>query len=324
MLQIKRYTFNEVKEIIESNSNCKLLSNEYKNSSTKLKLLCKCGNEFEATFEKFLRRNKRQCNECGKLNGATSRRLSIDEVREFVESNSDCKLLSNEYVDAHSKLLMMCSCGNEFLVPFKHFKNNSQRQCQQCGRNIQADKRKLDYKYIKNYIESESKSGCKLLSNQYKNSNTKIRIQCSCGNEFRTLFDMFRRYDVRSCKICRQNNNTRSKGELKIEDWLISNNISYIPEYTFETLKSSKKLRFDFAILNKDNDIKLLIEFDGKQHFGIGNFSSDEEEMNLQYEKIIKNDLLKNEFCFDKGYSLLRIPYNQYPNINDILSRSLL
>lgn len=38
------------------------------------------------------------------------------------------------------------------------------------------------YKQVKEFIEIESNSGCKLLSKEYKNSNIELKIQCKCGN----------------------------------------------------------------------------------------------------------------------------------------------
>ena len=95
---MKRWKYEEVKNFIENNSSCKLLSKEYKNIDTKLKFKCSCGNEFETTFDKFKSRNKRQCNECGKKILANKQKLSYEEVKQFIEvdSNSGCKLLSKE------------------------------------------------------------------------------------------------------------------------------------------------------------------------------------------------------------------------------------
>jgi len=64
----KKLTYEEVKNFveIESNSGCKLLSTNYKNSEELLLFQCKCDNEFTARFTNFVSQNKRQCNGCGK------------------------------------------------------------------------------------------------------------------------------------------------------------------------------------------------------------------------------------------------------------------
>lgn len=319
---MKRWKYEEVKNFIENNSSCKLLSKEYKNIDTKLKFKCSCGNEFETSFDKFKSRNKRQCNECGKKILANKQKLSYEEVKQFIEvdSNSGCKLLSKEYNNAQEKLLIQCACGNTYKTKWNHFKNSHQRQCPTCGIEMVASKKRLDNEYVKNYIEQFE---CKLLS-KYKNTETKITIQCKCGNTFETLFSIFRDYDVHSCRICRENEKSISKGETKIEKWLIENNIKYKTQYTFEDCKHDKKLKFDFAILNNDNNVKMLIEFDGKQHFGVGLFSDDTEKMLEQYSKIKQSDETKNTYCFRKCIPLLRIPYSKYANIDKILSNSLL
>ncbi|WP_291631441.1 hypothetical protein [Clostridium sp.] len=60
-----------------------------------------------------------------------------------------------------------------------------------------------------------------------------------------------------------------SKGELKISSILNDNNIKYKTQYTFNDLRSENGslLRFDFAILNDDNKLLYLIEYQGKQHY---------------------------------------------------------
>lgn len=319
---MKRWKYEEVKNFIEENSKCKLLSNEYINIDAKLKLKCGCGNEFETTFDKFKSRNKRQCNDCSKKILANKNKLSYEEVKQFieVESNSGCKLLSKEYNNAQEKLLIQCACGNEFRTKWNHFKNSYQRQCSTCGIEKTASKRRLDNEYVKKYVEQFD---CKLLS-KYKNTTTKITIKCKCGNTFDTLFGIFRDYDVHSCRICRDKEKTISKGENKIETWLIKNNIKYKTQYTFENCKHDKKLKFDFAILNKGNKVKMLIEFDGKQHFGVGLFSDDTEKMLEQYAKVKQSDETKNEYCFKNCIPLLRIPYSKYASIDKILNNSLL
>lgn len=61
------------------------------------------------------------------------------------------------------------------------------------------------YEEVKHYIEVESDSGCKLLTKQYKNNNTKMLFECRCGREFETLYRSFRYANIRSCKVCSGN-----------------------------------------------------------------------------------------------------------------------
>lgn len=316
---MKRLKYDDVKSFVEGNSSCKLISTEYKNIDSKMTFRCFCGEEFETTFYKFDKRDKKQCNKCGGRGGHN--KLTFDQVKKYVEveSGTGCKLLSTEYENANEQLKFMCKCGNTFETKLGHFKNGIQKQCRECGFEIRAKSKRLDKEYVKSIIESK---GCKLL-NAYKNANTRIRIQCSCGNEFETLFLVFRDYDVNMCGICRNEANIISKGELKIEKWLFSNNIEFKAQYRIEGCRNERELPFDFAVF-ENNELKTLIEYDGKQHFGLGNFTSDQNESEIAYEQVKKHDRIKNEFCLKNRIPLLRISYNEYKNINEILTSSLL
>lgn len=58
-------TYEEVKELIETTSECKLLSKTYTGRLQDIELLCKCGNHFITKLERFLGDNKKQCTPCG-------------------------------------------------------------------------------------------------------------------------------------------------------------------------------------------------------------------------------------------------------------------
>lgn len=311
----------EIKRIISETSDCTLLSTEYINVDSLLNFQCKCGNEFQTTFYKFEKRDKKQCNKCGFEKGQ-HKRLSYDEVKDFIEnkSRSGCKLLSDTYKNAHEKMLLKCKCGRNFEVKWAHFRNSLQRQCKDCSLVIRAEKRRLPLQEVEEYIISKE---CRLLSD-YKNLHSKLDIECECGKTFITSFAMFREYDINKCTSCRSEEKTTSKGEDKIREWLTSNNMNFSEQYTFEELKIERKLRFDFVIFNKNKKIKMLIEFDGKQHFGFGNFTDDTETMIIHFNNIQESDRIKNEFCFKNSIPLLRIPYNKYHKIEEILSNSLI
>lgn len=63
---MKKWNYNSVKEYIESNDGCELISKEYVNYSSKLEIKCKCGNVFLLSFNGFKNKNKHTCNACSK------------------------------------------------------------------------------------------------------------------------------------------------------------------------------------------------------------------------------------------------------------------
>lgn len=97
----------------------------------------------------------------------------------------------------------------------------------------------------------------------------------------------------------------KSKSEVAITQFLKNNNINFSKQYQFDDLKSTKgyPLRFDFAIMNDDSSLKMLIEYQGQQHFEATPHWGGEEG----YKRRKEYDELKRKYCKDKGLSLVEI-----------------
>lgn len=129
----------------------------------------------------------------------------------------------------------------------------------------------------------------------------------NCGRENVIVFgDYLRNGDTSSCGCI------TSKNESAISKLLDNAGIKYKTQYTFDDLTSPDtninrdKLMFDFAIFNND-ELIYLIEFDGVQHFSHANCGWN----NLAgLQKTHRNDLIKNQYCFEHNIPLIRIPYN--------------
>ena len=108
-----------------------------------------------------------------------------------------------------------------------------------------------------------------------------------------------------------------SSGEFKVKKALESLNIPFEREVS-EIKTEKSRLRFDFKI-TVDNCTK-YIEFDGKQHFKpvcFGSMSPEKAQQN--FEKIKLHDKLKNEWCKEHGYNLLRINYKDVNNVESLI-----
>lgn len=102
-------------------------------------------------------------------------------------------------------------------------------------------------------------------------------------------------------------NNNKSKGETVIQNILDKLNVAYETEKSFDGLYSpnGRKLRYDFYI----EELNLLIEYDGIQHFQPSFRQTDE-----QYRFRKECDKLKDDFAAYSGYTLVRIPYTVLDN----------
>ena len=77
---------------------------------------------------------------------------------------------------------------------------------------------------------------------------------------------------------------------------------------------------FDFAIFEKNLDLKCLIEHDGEQHYKIcKNFKMSSKDLS----EIQRRDKIKTDYCLKNNIKLIRIPYWEKNNIEKILSKEL-
>ena len=96
--------------------------------------------------------------------------------------------------------------------------------------------RKLLYIDVKNYIEVESESSCKLKSKEYLGIRKDLDLICKCGEPFSTSFRMFRDFDKKQCDKCtpvkeRIYNKTTEQFKKEIYD-LVANEYTVLGEHT--------------------------------------------------------------------------------------------
>ena len=63
----------------------------------------------------------------------------------------------------------------------------------------------------------------------------------------------------------------------------------------------------------------MTIEYDGIQHFEPKDFFGGEES----FSKLKEHDSIKSNYCMENNIRLLRIPYFQYEEIENILENEL-
>jgi len=155
MKEIRGFSYKQVKDIIENSpysNGCKLISKKYDKNNAILDIQCICGEMFHTTLANFQKNGKNQCNTCGEIlrrKNLEYRAYAYEYVKEYIESNTDCKLLSNKYINIDTKLSLRCECGKEYEVSFYCFKNNYQRKCSVCSGKSLGEIR------IRTYLENQ-------------------------------------------------------------------------------------------------------------------------------------------------------------------------
>ena len=105
-----------------------------------------------------------------------------------------------------------------------------------------------------------------------------------------------------------------SRGEIKIEEILSMNEMSFVEEYTFPDLVSisGHPLRFDFAVFDDAGDLDFLIEYQGVQHYEPKSKFGGLPGLRKQQA----NDMRKREYCRNHNITLIAIPYWDEERIN--------
>lgn len=99
-----------------------------------------------------------------------------------------------------------------------------------------------------------------------------------------------------------------SIGESNIAKILNNENIMYKSQYGVSI--KEKWYRFDFAILDDNNNVIRLIEFGGIQHY-----NEDQKHWGKDSKEIQQRDKIKNEYAFSHHIPLVRIPYTERDTI---------
>jgi len=275
----KKLTYEYVKEQIEKEG-YKLLSKEYINANTKLELQCLEGHEYSVRFNHFHKGIR--CPVC-----AENKKKTYEEVKQYIESQG-YKLLSKEYINTHTPLLVKCPKNHEYLVRFSNFQQGN--RCSIC-----VGKKKKTYEEVKQYIESQ---GYKLLSKEYKNADTKLELQCPKNHIYEATWASF--YTGYRCSKC---SHRISKAEQEIHDYLKS----YFPDIKQSDREIIKPKELDIVIPSK----KIAIEY-----CGLYWHSDKYRDKNYHLDKLQK--------CNKAGYNLITIFENEYTSKPEVVKYKLL
>jgi hypothetical protein len=213
---------------------------------------------------------------------------------------------------SQKKILWMGKCGHEW-ESFLHNRTSKQaNKCPYCAKRYVDQTNSLQACYPE--IASEW--------HKTKNSTTPDKIICSsnkrafwlgkCGHEWEcAISTRTRKVRPTGCPVC-----GKSKGELAIEYCLNKMQIVFECQKRFSDCRSKKPLPFDFFV----KDSKILIEFQGLQHFEPVDFGGDYKS---EFKKIKKRDKIKKDWCKKNKYKLISIPYWDIEKIDKILEKEI-
>jgi hypothetical protein len=291
-------------EISQLTNNEYEFEDDYNNMKTKVKIIhIACGGELYINLDKFINSGIR-CGKCSIVRNSKALTKTQEQFEvEIRQWGNDEFVVLGKYVNSFVSVDVQHKLC-ESIFPFIPCTMRNKKYCPKCTLKINFEK-----KLIKRF------NGEFELMSDYEDGRIKTLFKHKvCGHEFwREPTVMFNK--TSSCPKCVP----KSKGEDKISCYLESiDGIISEPEYRFSDCRNKKILPFDFALFQNEK-LKLLIEYDGEQHFiAIDYFGG---ESNLKDVK--KCDGIKNNYCKSKGIPLVRIPYWEYNNCEYIIENVL-
>lgn len=186
-------------------------------------------------------------------------RHTFEEVRDYIngEEGNGCKLLSPEYKNNKTPLLIQCACGEVFEKRFNAFKDKNQKQCPKCGNEEVHEKQRNQVKFNCDYCGKEcsrKKSKFEKYEHHFcskecsdKFQENQIVFNCEyCGKEDKMIKYRFENYKHHFCSM-----ECRSK-------WQVGeNNANYNPNITNEEREKGRHIEgyddFIIDVYERDN-----------------------------------------------------------------------
>jgi very-short-patch-repair endonuclease len=258
----------------------------------------------------------------------SNRKYSFQDVlNEFAKT--EYKLLSSkeDYIDAATNSLKyICKKHSEKgiqTISLGHLQNG--RGCYYCGREITEASRKIDDKVnIKECMNICEEKGFIYVDTFREDGLIYIRYICpkhkEAGIQSMRKGNM-NRDNIQGCPYCFDTKKFKfSKGEKCISEVLDMLNITYLQQYTFDNCRDINVLPFDFYL----PDLNICIEYDGQHHYYPVTFNGiTKEEAEKNHLITVKHDKIKNEYCINNNIKLIRIPYYEYKNIENIIKENI-
>jgi len=242
----------------------------------------------------ILAKSFQPCNKCtkelqsekAKIAKSKDEQYFYNKLKMYVEHKGGV-LLSNKWTYAKDKYKVKCQNEHIFEATADRLMNKP-TWCPYCSHHAGDFENE-----VKQIVH---KQNGQLLS-RYQNAVTHVRVKCNIHNYEWDIMPLNIKKG-RWCPIC-----NLPYSEKVVYDYLIKNKYQVVTQYSFDDLRGKKKekLKFDFAILNNNNELLGLIEVDDVEH-----------RYNTKDPKRIKarlRDRKKDEYCKIHDMPLFRMIY---------------
>ena len=211
-------------------------------------------------------------------------------VAESVMLNANLKPLE-PYTNAHTKWKCECLVCGTIVFPKYATVQSKGAGCKTCRYAKIREHHVLPFEEIVSEIE---KRGGKLISSDYVNVDTPLKIQCSLSHDFEMRFSHVRRGQW--CPTCNKGSKSEEIARTTFEQIFKQK----FPKKRPKWLKNGRG--FQMELDGYCEDLAIGFEYQGIQHFSLPLFNSDVGQR-------IKDDKLKAKLCAEKGVRLFILTY---------------
>ena len=275
---------------------------DYKNSSTKVRIVCKEHGEFLQKPNGHL--TGFGCPKCGLIKSAEKtkgkNKLSNEEFLKRVKENCqnpNMDFTNTKYNGMNSYTHYVCKIHGEKSILGKHLANGV--ECPDCSIDKQTQNK---YDTLETFMEKVNKihNNLDFSKVEYKGSYVPIKLKCTVHDY---EFEGIPKYIIGSKQGCPKCSSIRSRGEKEIEEFLKENGIH---------LKvSRRKIIHPYELDIVDTKRKIAIEFNGL-------YWHTEDRVGKDYH------INKTEMCKEAGYKLIHIFEDEWNYKKDIVKSRLL
>jgi very-short-patch-repair endonuclease len=274
-----------------------------------IEVVCRRHGACTTTPQSHLANRAGGCRKCREELVHLSRSLSTDKfirrAKEIHGDRYDYHLVHS--AGTRSRVVIVCPRHGSFRM--KACRHLEGRGCRKCAfERIGSEQRLSFWDFVERVIEVHGANQYEYELKDFVNLHSSIPIHCPRHGRF--LQSVANHLKGRGCPSC-----IHSLGEKRVHEVLQMLDVEFTEQARFSDCCDRQQLRFDFYVPSR----RLLIEFDGRQHYETSEKWGGEEKL----ADIQRRDAIKDRFAAEHGYRLLRIPYWEYQHIDNLLLDAL-
>lgn len=284
---------------------------KYVKNKDKVCIVCKkCGQEFWQTPNSHL--YGRGCPTCSRTIVGDKNRKDTEHFIKLARSVHGDKYIYDKsvYVSNQTKVTITCRKHGDFeQLPANHTQGAG---CPMCKAELLSETRRSNTNAFILKAKEVHGNNFDYSLVDYVKKDEKVKIICNkCGCVFEQTPNSH--LNGTGCPNCQS-----SKGEERIAKFLKDNNIEFKRQYRIvpnDLFCATKLFKVDFYL----TELNIIVEYNGEQHYmPISHFGGVQK-----YEKQHERDLVLRQYCIDNKIKLIEIPYTEFDNIEEILSKEL-